>query len=52
VPVANSLRVISVSVVVAAAVALVWLHAPVVPAITGSVGVGALLYFRGRRATA
>ena len=47
----NSTRWIAASVAAATSVALLCLHAPVVPVTIGAVGTGALLYFRARRAT-
>ncbi len=36
------------SMLVSVAVALVWLHAPLLPALIGALGAGALYYRRGR----
>lgn len=45
----QSPRLIVGSVVVGMAMALVWLHVPIVPAVTGAIVAGLFLYFRSGR---
>jgi hypothetical protein len=44
----RSSRLVLGSVVLAIAVALIWLHAPLLPTLLGGGGAGALLLWRGR----
>ena len=46
---ARSPGLIGGGVLVAIAIALVWFHLPLVPVLTGAVGVGLLLLWRARR---
>jgi hypothetical protein len=48
---AGSTRFIVASAAVALVVAVVWLGAPLLPAVLGAIGAGLVLYWRGRKTT-
>ena len=46
----RSIRFTSASILAGVATALVWLKAPIIPAVLGALGAGLVLYWRAQRA--